>query len=376
MPGLDIRWELLKSIIGGLSAIDVPRLNIDSHQEAVAFLECYGFDIDISAHREEIENIRVESILLIEEDLLQDIDKVPEEIRDCRDVCQLLLWASAGHHTFRQLWACALLRVMHTLAHTRSFFNEMYGKKIRQQIIERLQAHLFTEDDVLWLGEGPRRVRLMRFDIRPRKSARSIAIKLLHKAENVAADIFDRIGVRFVTPTRLDCVRVVRYLREQNVVMFANIKPSRSRNTLLDLDAFRELLLTLEGKVEREEMSNDEAKVALEDWVQNRPYPAPAHRSANPFSSLSYQSIQLTCRQMIRLDEDQMSEDAKHARFFFPFEVQILDNQAFLSTRSGLTSHQNYKERQRKTVRRRVLGPLDNKRTQRTPNPQPRPPGH
>ena len=112
-----------------------------------------------------------------------------------------------------------------------------------------------TQDEKgLWRGQGERAIPLKNFEVKSHKSSHSIAIKLLHKAENVAADIFDRIGVRFITPTRLDCVRVIRYLRERNVIMFANVKPSRSRNTLIDLDRFRARVLGLQQRMDDEDL--------------------------------------------------------------------------------------------------------------------------
>ena len=38
--------ENFKSVIGGLSAIDLPRLALSSLEEATAFIKVYGFDYD------------------------------------------------------------------------------------------------------------------------------------------------------------------------------------------------------------------------------------------------------------------------------------------------------------------------------------------
>jgi len=47
-----------------------------------------------------------------------------------------------------------------------------------------------------------------------------------------------------------------------------------------------------------------------------------------------------------------------HIRFFFPFEVQITDARSYELSRSGDASHRQYKDRQRATVKERVLGRL------------------
>jgi hypothetical protein len=43
-------------------------------------------------------------------------------------------------------------------------------------------------------------------------------------------------------------------------------------------------------------------------------------------------------------------------RFFFPYEVQIMDADAYERSRSGLASHEVYKARQRHAVKRRLWG--------------------
>ena len=45
-------------------------------------------------------------------------------------------------------------------------------------------------------------------------------------------------------------------------------------------------------------------------------------------------------------------------RFFFPYEVQILDHENHVRTQEGESSHANYRLRQLRTARRRVLGSL------------------
>lgn len=49
-------------------------------------------------------------------------------------------------------------------------------------------------------------------------------------------------------------------------------------------------------------------------------------------------------------------EPASDIRFLFPFELQILDQPSYELSRSGLASHQVYKERQRQRVKERLFG--------------------
>jgi len=48
--------------------------------------------------------------------------------------------------------------------------------------------------------------------------------------------------------------------------------------------------------------------------------------------------------------------DSKPFRFFYPFEVQIMDRGTFERQSQGPTAHEAYKERQKKAARERVFG--------------------
>ncbi len=346
-PKIDISFpfEILNSFVSGNTAIDIPKLILENLAESESFLECYGYRWDHPEDRKEIEHIRAKAIEFIEVELLLDSPlSIPIEISAEKDIRFLLLWASDMDHDF-QRWACAILRVAHTLAHCYSHFNERYGESIRNQIFSRFEKHLRRENYGLFLGDG-QSIPLYNFEAKPQKPLFSVVLKLLHKSENVATDIFDRIGLRFITKNRFDALLVVRYLRIHNIIMFANVKPSRSRNTLIDLEE-------LENEIQS--LSNFDREEALEEIrqrVENRDYPGPPEPSYNPYSNANYHSIQFTCRQLIRVNEPE------RARFFFPFEIQILDEQSYKKSRSGYASHELYKERQRDAARTRVLGEL------------------
>jgi len=348
---LTFPWPVMRSIVAGESAIDVPKLSLNSLAEAEAFLECYGYIWADEGHRQELESFRNEAWEFIDEELLIDLNiQIPDELRAEADLRKLLIYASESIEKPRQGWACALLRVMHTFAHCRSHFNELYGDAIREQILTRFEPHLTMTLQGLVLGPAPG-IELSEFEVKPSKPARSVVMKLLQKPENVAADIFDRVGVRFVTRERFDALLVVRYLRANNVVMFANIKPSRSRNTLLNLDAIMADLEEVKALASENGWSNEREVEWLRERAASREYPAPPAPSANPFSAVAYHSIQFTCRQLIRVQSD----SGKEIRFFFPYEVQVLDERSYDDSRSGFASHELYKDRQKEAVIRRVL---------------------
>ena len=336
-------------MIGGESAIDVPTLHLHSNKAAEAFINCYGYDWSSSADRQSIERIRQESLALIREELLLEAEEseIPDELSAERDLRRILIWASRDSRQPRQSWACALLRVIHTLAHTPTYFNDKFGDQIREQVLSRFSPFLHKSDDGLHLGQGEEAIPLVTFEVKHRKPLRSLTMKLLQKPENVATDVFDRLGVRFVTRDRFDALRVADYLSLQSIVMFANIKPSRSRNTLVDIDRLQAELASLPAVDQRDAEAVQRATRRLAEQL---PPPEQPEQPENQFSSREYQSIQFTCRQRIRIRRDEEEID-----FFFPFEVQILTRQSFENSRTGRASHEEYKRRQRLAVRRRVL---------------------
>ncbi len=379
-------WETISSLVGGGSAIDVARLHVNSLAEAEEFLWCYGYDWGNIQHRAEIEKIRVDALHFLDREVLVDTGlSMDEEVREEQDVRRLLLACSTDAGATRQRWACTLLRLMHTFSHCYSYFNDHFGEQIRRQILDRFEPHLSLTEEGWSLGHGPMAIPLARFEFKPVKPRHSLALKLLHKAENVAADVFDRVGLRFVTRERFDAVLVVKYLTENSVVMFANTKPSRARNTLLDMGWLQQEVEGLEEEVRAGKRQRHTVLGELRQRVQATPYPCSPAPSYNPYSSLAYHSIQFTCRQMVRvanpyagemlirlqrmgLSEVELRrsvseisrglEAQPEIRFFFPFEVQIMDERSWLLSRGGLASHAEYRARQREAVRRRVLGPL------------------
>ncbi|MCB9533096.1 MAG: TIGR04552 family protein [Myxococcales bacterium] len=379
----DIPWDMMDTMISGKSGIDVPRLYLTSLADAEDFLGAYGYDWADEHDRVEVESLRREALEFIEGLLLNDEPDlaVLPLVREERDVRKLLLWASAPPIGPRQLWACTMLRVMHTFAHCGSYFQKMFADAIHQQVTARFDAHIHQTADGLKLGSGPDAIPLYAYQIRGTKSRDSLALKLLQKAENVAADVFDWIGLRFVTRHRFDALLVAKYLRVHNLVVFANVRPGRSRNTLIDTAGLRTDMAELEEAVRAGKMAEHERLDALRRRVVARGYPGQGARSANPFSLSTYHSIQFTVTQQVSVANPYLAATAPRpggrrvtaptalltramnlvgtnpeVRFFFPYEIQILDQDSFVESRSGRASHDVYKLRQRLAVKRRLFG--------------------
>ena len=229
-------WEVLEVIAGGRSAIDESRgLRLKTAQDVIRFMDCYGYDVDNPIEKAELFGNFQEALSFIRKYFLQPDNpdglklEVPRKIAELTDVQNLLQYASSlsdnpdTSGTSTGFWACAILKVMHTIAHIDKDLRTHYFAEIQKQILDRFYKHIHSDEkSQLYLGRDardPDRVDLVLFDTKPKKSRDSVILKLLHKPENVAEDIFDRVGVRFVTKTKYDALRVVKFLRDRYVVM-------------------------------------------------------------------------------------------------------------------------------------------------------------
>ena len=384
-------WETLRSFLDGVSPIDLTRLAFYDRNHAREFLLHYGYDLDRPVEAEDGWSVFREALDYLERILCpapipgDTALSMPPELGRIEEIADLLVLASSEGPL--QPWACALLRVMHTISHANHAVRSPFYREIQQQILDRYREHLVeTPDKQLFLGRGAAAVPLEGVFFREEKNRDSMILKLLHKPANVAQDVFDRIGVKLVTPTRVEALLAVRYIRMNNLAMFSNIAPGRARNTLIDIEMFREVLASLPS----DDDESVETRVSRERErflaTPTPEIPWPTQGSGNPHSSRAFHSIQFTCRQLIRianpvflatkkLREDlsevwpQAEVDRRLAaielhggeetlRFFFPYEVQILDKENHELSESGESSHANYRLRQLRVARRRVLGGL------------------
>ncbi len=380
-------WGVLEVMVTDHSPIDLSRLGISDRRDAYLFIRNYGFDLNHPDDAAEVEKIQHEACEMIQTLFLDNLDsdfkpiKMPPMIQKA-DVIELLLLASSNPRAVLQKWACAMLRVMHTLAHVSTDLSANFFPDIQDQILRPYYEHIFREEDQLWLGKEKDRIPLVEFEVKAGKERSSAVLKLLHKRENVATDIFDRIGVRFVTRDRLDAILVLRYLRENHLVTFPNVKPSRSVNTLIHIDKLRRTFRDLYTQYKDQKLEDHEFEQILRhsaqfrDTLTSRQIHTLFNR--NPYTSRQYRAMQFTVRQLVKLRnplypfKDQIDIGAEpdvflqrqfeatkpFYRFFFPYEVQIVDLDTHRNNMSGQARHDIYKHRQLVVARKRVLGSL------------------
>lgn len=381
----DFSWDTLRLFLEGFSPVDLPNLAITSRDEAEHFIQAYGYDLNNPRDREEADAVHAEAIAFITRYLCpgskpEDPDLViPTEISSPSHLTDLLLLSSDSERPLLAAWACSALRVMHTISHANLAVRTPHYEEIQSQILDPFREHIYPDlESPKSLGQGPFAVPLKACFFKSRKSRESLILKLLHKPDNVASEVYDRIGIKLITPTKLDALLALKYLRKQNLVSIPLITPGRSRNTLVDLDKFREAYESL--TVNRDSRNEDDTDEEFVKQLAFRPAKEALlldqRLAANPHSSPEFRSIQFTCRQLVKvchpaikaiqelrektgdqsLGRDLEAEYPDQLRFTFPFEVQISDWDSYMASRQGEGSHASYKRRQLQAARKRVLG--------------------
>lgn len=385
-------WPIMHVLIGGRSSIDLPEIQIGSREEATAFIKSYGYDPDRTYDARLMHATICESLGFIERWLMPKEWKKgvqpPQDVLLCSDPRDLLLWACdrRPESMQRRVWSCAILRVMHTIAHIEGAFRYSDIDVARDEITARFHSIVaYDERGDTWIQHGDVRIKVHKLDWKTLKSRESVLLKLLHKRANVAETIYDMLGLRIVTETQSEVMQIVKMLYKSHVISFPNAIPSRSRNSLLDADEFRVRMDQLRGEFMTGKLT-DEQFVASLDHLEVSP---PSEDKENLHSGVEYRAIQMTCRQLIRTPRPltvlrknlqaeidaqpkgkvsrrnieelvavlrniaKLSGDDEFS--FFPYEIQIMDKKSWEVSTVGKASHSRYKKSQLKAARRRVL---------------------
>lgn len=390
-------WETFDVVCSGKSSLDATNYLTELHDknQVANFLYGYGFDISDPVESAELFGIFQEAIQFIKRYFLKEgnpegLDlRVPNYLFTITNISDLFL-AATGHSSVKlktedQLWAGVVLKVMHTLLHTDKDLRYRYYSTIQQQIFDRFYKFIHRdESNHLYLkNETGTSIPLFDFQTKAKKTRDSIVIKLLHKQENVAEELFDRIGVRIITQNKLDALRVIKFLHRNHVIMINNIKPSRSQNTLVDLGLLRKRMFTLYKEAIRKQLSEKDfyqrLNALIDDCVPGK------LNHENQHTLEEYRAIHFTGRQLIKyrnpfmssfnevrkqalkdkqnplsqsllhLDTSPISRDV---RFFYPFEVQITDQESHIKNTQGEASHAEYKKSQLKSAMKRIFRPI------------------
>lgn len=392
-------WETFDVVCSGQSSLDAKNYLTELYDknQVANFLYGYGFNINDPVENAELFGIFQEAVQFIKRYFLlegnpEGLDlRVPNYLYTITNISDLFL-AATGHYTYKlkpeeSLWAGVILKVMHTILHTDKDLRARYFSTVQQQIFDRFYKFIHRDDEnrLFLKNEAGLSIPLYDFQTKAKKTRDSIIIKLLHKQENVAEELFDRIGVRIVTYNKLDALRVIKFLHTNYVIMINNIKPSRSQNTLVDLPQLRKRVFTLYKQAIRSELPEDDFYQRLNHLIGDSAPRSPHHSDKNVHSSEEYRAIHFTGRQLIKyrnpfmasfnevrkqalkdkenpLSQSLLSLDtsaiSRDVRFFYPFEVQITDYESYLKNTQGEASHNEYKRSQLRSAMKRIFKPI------------------
>ncbi len=361
--------DILNTVAGGQSALDMKRLHIFNLESASSFLQAYGFDLNRPRDERMLWTHHRRAIVLLTEQLGYPEENIPIELRDPKllmDIRLLLLYASrtsagstsagstsAGSTSADALqrWSCAILRCMHVFVHADNDLFSFFAQEIQEQILIPYEKLITFDGQNVSLrgpsqGEDP--IQLVKFETKPFKTTSSSVIKLLARRDALAMRIFDKIGVRFVTKTMFDSFQVIRFLVNENMLSFPHILPDQSSNNLYPV----ELFLTVCRNLEKENI-RDEAEIQK---IFERELEAQGNealfRKFNEQSSRDFRFIKFITRKLIRIIPD---GNRPEFGFFYPFEIQILDESCYQQIQSGPSEHQAYKDRQKTAACERLF---------------------
>ena len=388
-------WDFLDIVVGSHSALDAKFFVSHMHDKRQVdnFLLGYGFDPEDPINRAELFGNFRESLQFVKRYFLKENNPdgldliVPNSFYQITEIEDIFLMATGCHENFNsdeeRLWAELLLKVMHTILHVDKDLRMNYLKIIQTQILDRFYKYLFREEEKLYLGhKNSDFIEIVNFEARPKKTRNSIILKLLHKAESVAEELFDRVAIRVVTKNKFDALRIIKFYLEKNIIIPHNVKPSRTMNTMIDLKRFRGNYQKIIKEALRQNLSEEEFLMRVEKCIKNLHMEGGNHER-NEHTLKNYHSIHFTGRQLINyknpffkefnhlrqmarnstqeteLTKKILSMDisliARDVHFFYPYEVQIVDHLSHEINTQGEASHAEYKKNQIQACMKRIF---------------------
>lgn len=354
-----LNWSYLNAIANGVSAIDLGALALRNLHDARQFVREYGFDLDQPAAPALIRKAHREAVDFILCSFLEagQAALIPTEVSHPDDPLQLLVYASLrGQHVdARRMWSCAVLKVMHGIFYIDNNLKLRHFHAIRAQVFGSLDEVILHDGERHYLTDGEICLPLLHYDRKDNKGRNSILLKLLQKAAYLAADIFDHLGVRLVFATRFECLLALRTLQRAHLLSVTNVDAGRTRNTLLDLEAAKQIFTKYRARIQHSDEYPTELLQTMD--AELAALSQPQTRCDNPHSGEGFSSIQVTVRKMIHVQQlDAAPEQDYDVGFFFEYEIQLMDQASYECSLTGPASHDAYKRRQVDTARLRVFG--------------------
>lgn len=358
MNNFRFRDHNMKTVVGGVSALDLQHISIDSVEEAHEFFSSYGFDWNDDADRKELLSVFQKALVFLQTEIIQPEDRFPNELisyNELKDLRKLLVFVNTkSTHTSEDLrrWSGALLKVMHVIVHFSHDMYSIFPDEIQRQILGPFEEHLFTDpahgNPYLRKNSTDEAIKLYKFEKKPVKDFRSSVLKLLAKRKLFALNLYDNIGIRFVTWNTFDAFRVIRYLMANTLINPFHTLTDQSVNTIYPVNLFQEVMDEL--RTSNKDVNSDDVDIILQKKLSENHNRAEYLLKENNFSGEGYKFIKFVSRRLINVNVN-----GSNHRFFYPFEVQILTRDAYLESIQSDQAHHEYKKRQRLSARKRLL---------------------
>jgi len=325
--------EAVRLILRGESIIDWHRLNFENEKTARGFIAANEFELEDASDRARIDRLKAEAI----EYLRRHFDfPIPKPVENASVLELMLLASSKGH---RQLCACTILKCMHIIHHLEGRELLFMLPLSDQEVFHLVEEKIYRVVGGMLAAGMP----ITEF-IGGRKNKYSLYTKLLSKQENIAAQIYDKLRFRIVTRERSDIFPVLHYLT-RHLFPFNYVIPSESVNTIFHLRSYCEAHPHLKVLAR-------EPQVNFEEQDDFTPSP-------NTFSAANFRIIHFVVDLPVRVPKAVLDAAPATARSLGPVifvlaEFQIIDREAEASNELGEASHEQYKERQRQAVMRRL----------------------
>jgi uncharacterized protein (TIGR04552 family) len=328
--------EGIRNLLIGGSVVDWRKLMFASEEEAAAFVAANELDLSDPADVTRIDSVRIEAVKY----LRRHFDfPVPKPVANADLVTLLMLASGKGH---RQLCACTVLKVMHTIHHLEArellfqlpVSNEEVFHLVEQKVYRVIGRALTEGAPIVEFIGG-------------RKNKDSLYTKLLSKSEATAAQIYDKLRFRVVTRSTDEIFGVLRLLQRE-ILPFNYVIPEQSTNTLLPFDAYCASRPDLSALRERmQSFEAPEIERERESMVDNE------------FTAPGYRVVHFVADMPIRLSDARLAAAPPAAWtlgrvIFVMAEFQVIDTGTDARNEVGDASHSAYKVRQRTAVMRRL----------------------
>jgi uncharacterized protein (TIGR04552 family) len=327
--------EAVRMMLRGTSVIDWYQLDFRDEADVERFLRVNEFDPASDDDMARLEELRLDAV----EYLTRNFDfDIPDAVAEGVPARDLLLMAS--RQSKLQLWACVILKVMHIIHHLAGrelstrlpisvdrIYTQIELKVMR--VVEELRAAGYPVVEFQW----------------SRKSQDSLVTKLLAKRSTLAANIYDKLRFRMIVRAQEDIVPILVALHRR-LIPFNYVVPGASVNQLLP---FRRLVESSDRLRLLEPQLQNDSEI---EKSQERAALAPL----NEFSGKRYKIVNFVADLPARVDAfvDESTRSFGNVVFVLT-EFQLVDQATASENEQGENSHENYKARQHRSVRQRLV---------------------